>query len=267
VVEVMLDATQNFVLPLTEERLFDWHTSLFPTGKKGAKGITVGNWRKSGKPMQVISGSIGRENIHFEAPVDSRVPKEMSKFFKWFNASGELDPVLKAAIAHLWFVTIHPFNDGNGRLARTIAEMQLAKADGLTQRFYSMSAQIRLDRKSYYEILENTQKGTLDITSWLEWFINCLDRALDLSETTLATIKIKSYFWELLSKKKINERQRIIINKLLDKFEGKLTSTKYAKIAKCSPDTALRDIQNLITQDVLVKEAGGGRSTSYVLKG
>ena len=265
VVQVMLDATQNYNAHLTEERLFDWHAALFPSGRMGMKKITIGGWRKSGEPMQVVSGPMGREMVHFEAPEDQRVPKEMTRFLKWLNSPVEIDPVIKAAIAHLWFVTIHPFDDGNGRLARTIADMQLTKADGLKQRFYSMSAQIRLERKSYFYILEETQKGSLNITAWLEWFLVCLDRALESSDATLAGVKKKSRYWEMLSKKNINDRQRLIIKKLLDKFEGKLTSSKYAKIAKCSPDTALRDIQDLIEQEVMVKENAGGRSTNYKL--
>ena len=265
VVEVMLDATQGYLSPLTEDRLFNWHAALFPTGRIGLRKINVGEWRNTGETMQVVSGAMGREKIHYEAPSDGNVPNEMLKFLKWFNTKNEIDPVLKAAIAHLWFVTIHPFEDGNGRLARTIADMQLTRGDGIVQRFYSMSAQIRIERKEYYAILEKSQKATLDITEWLEWFLNCLNRALNNSDILLAKILKKSKYWELLSTKKINDRQRIIINKLLDNFEGKLTSTKYAKIAKCSSDTALRDIQNLILQEVLVKEAAGSRSTSYML--
>ncbi len=266
VIEVMLDATQGYKFPITEDRLFNWHAAIFPTGRIGLRKINVGKWRNTGEPMQVISGAMGREKVHYEAPADEKVPKEMSRFLKWFNAQTEIDPVLKAAIAHLWFLTIHPFEDGNGRLARTIADMQLARADGIVQRFYSMSAQIRIERKAYYEILEKTQKGTLDITEWLEWFLNCLDRAIIYSDIVLAKVLTKANYWKLFATKKINDRQELIINKMLDNFEGKLTSTKYAKIAKCSSDTALRDLQNLILQGVLVKEAGGSRSTSYVLK-
>lgn len=266
VIEVMLDATQGYLAPLTEERLFSWHAALFPTGRIGLRKINVGDWRNSGEPMQVVSGAMGREKVHYEAPSDEIVPKEMANFLKWFNSRTEIDPVIKAAIAHLWFVTIHPFEDGNGRLARTIADMQLTRADGIVQRFYSMSAQIRKERKAYYDILEKTQKGTLDITEWIEWFLECLDRAIDYSDIVLAKVLNKAKYWELLATKKINDRQRLIINKLLDNFEGKLTTTKYAKITKCSSDTALRDIQNLIEQEVMVKEVGGSRSTSYSLK-
>ncbi|MEO8085295.1 MAG: Fic family protein [Bacteroidota bacterium] len=267
VVEVMLDATQQFMNPLTEDRLFGWHAALFPGGRSGIQKITIGGWRNlNDEPMQVVSGAMGKEKVHFQAPADKLIPKEMSAFLKWFNSNSEPDPLLKAAIAHLWFVTIHPFEDGNGRLARAIADMQLTRADGIPQRFYSMSAQIRLERKEYYEILEQTQKGTLDISLWLEWFLICLDRALTAAETTLSSVLYKAHFWEMLSKKTINERQRIVINKLLDKFEGKLTTSKWAKIADCSQDTAYRDIQNLMDQDVLIREVGGGRSTNYTLK-
>ena len=266
VIEVMLDATQGYLSPLTKDRLFNWHTALFPTGKIGLRKISIGRWRNSGEPMQVVSGAMGKEKVHYEAPSDERVSMEMTKFLEWFNSKSKIDPVLKAAIAHLWFVTIHPFEDGNGRLARTIADMQLTRADGIVQRFYSMSAQIRIERKIYYEILESTQKGSLDITEWLAWFLECLDRAIDYSDVVLAKVLKKAKYWELFATKNINDRQRLIINKLLDNFEGKLTSTKYAKIAKSSTDTALRDIQNLIEQGVLVKEEAGGRSTSYLLK-
>lgn len=266
VIEVMLDATQGYLSPLTKDRLFNWHSALFPTGKIGLRKISVGKWRDSGEPMQVVSGAMGREKVHYEAPTDEKVSKEMTNFLEWFNSKREIDPVLKAAIAHLWFLTIHPFEDGNGRLARTIADMQLMRADGIVQRFYSMSAQIRIERKTYYEILESTQKGSLDITAWITWFLECLDRAIDYSDIVLAKVLRKAKYWELLATKNINERQRLIINKLLDNFEGKLTTTKYSKIAKCSTDTALRDIQNLIFQEVLIKEQGGSRNTNYTLK-
>ncbi len=267
IVELMVDATQNHATPLTEQRLFDWHAALFPTGRTGMHKITVGGWRtEAGGPMQVVSGPMGKERVHFEAPESTRLPKEMKAFLAWFNKSSDVDPVLKAAIAHLWFVTIHPFDDGNGRIARAIADMQLSRADGSAQRFYSMSAQIRIERKAYYEILEKTQKGSLDVTAWLEWFLACLDRALTSAETVLAGVLHKAKVWEGLAGKTLNERQRMMVNRLLDGFEGKLTSSKWAKIAKCSQDTALRDIQNLVEQHVLVKEEGGGRSTSYILK-
>jgi Fic family protein len=266
VVEMMLDATQNFKGELTEERLFGWHASLFPTGRSGMSKIIVGAWRneKSG-PMQIVSGAFGREKVHYEAPAAGRLAAEMKSFLEWFNAEDNTDPVIKAALAHLWFVTIHPFDDGNGRIARAIADMSLARSEDSSQRFYSMSAQIRLERKAYYDMLEATQKGDLDITPWLEWFLGCLDRAFDGAEKTLAGVFQKADFWKKHAAAKINERQRDILNRLLDGFEGKLTSSKWALIEKCSPDTALRDIQDLVDQGILVKDEGGGRSTSYSL--
>jgi Fic family protein len=266
VVEMMLDATQNFKSELTEERLFGWHASLFPTGRSGMSKIIVGAWRdeKSG-PMRVVSSPLGREKVHYEAPAAGRLDAEMKSFLEWFNAEDNTDPVIKAALAHLWFVTIHPFADGNGRIARAIADMSLARSEYSSQRFYSMSAQIRLERKAYYDMLEATQKGELDITPWLEWFLGCLDRAFDGAEKTLAAVFQKADFWKKYAVAKINERQRDILNRLLDGFEGKLTSSKWALIEKCSPDTALRDIQDLVDQGILVKDEGGGRSTSYSL--
>jgi len=267
VVELMLDATQKYNKPLDEDRLFGWHSALFPAGRSGMYKITVGNWRnnKSG-PMQVVSGAMGKERIHYEAPQSDRLKKEMKLFLKWFNSKNTIDPVLKSAIAHLWFITIHPFDDGNGRIARAIADMQLAKADGDQQRFYSMSAQIRLERKAYYDILEKIQKGSLDITEWLLWFLKCLDNALSATDQVLKRVVSKTKFWDKNIQTVINERQRLLINKLFDGFDGKLTSSKWAKIAKCSADTALRDIQDLINKNILKKETAGGRSTSYVLK-
>jgi Fic family protein len=268
VVEMMLDATQNFDKPLTKERLFGWHAGLFPTSRRGLRKITVGAWRTDAEgPMQVVSGPVGKERVHYEAPSAALLDREMTRFIEWANEAGGTDPVLRSALAHLWFVTIHPFDDGNGRIARAIADWLLAKSENSAQRFYSMSAQIRQERKAYYEILERTQKGTLDITPWMEWFLDCLDRALDATETTLATVLRKTRFWETLAGTAINERQRLVLNRMLGGFEGKLTSTKWAKIGKCSHDTALRDIQYLIEKDALVKNAGGGRSTSYSLKG
>jgi Fic family protein len=266
VVEMMLDATQNFESELTEERLLGWHASLFPTGRSGMSKIIVGAWRdeKSG-PMRVVSGPFDREKVHYEAPAAGRLDAEMKSLLQWFNAEDNTDPVIKAALAHLWFVTIHPFADGNGRIARAIADMSLARSEGSSQRFYSMSAQIRLERKAYYDMLEATQKGELDITPWLEWFLGCLDRAFDGAEQTLAAIFHKADFWKKYAAAKINERQRDILNRLLDGFEGKLTSSKWALIEKCSPDTALRDIQDLVDQGILAKDQGGGRSTSYSL--
>lgn len=267
VVEMMLDATQRYDIPLNKDRLFDWHAALFPTGRSGMHKITVGHWRDPHKgPMQVVSGAMGKEKVHFEAPEADRLEKEMSAFIDWFNNDDSIDLVLKSAVAHLWFVTIHPFDDGNGRIARAIADMQLAKADSDPQRFYSMSAQIRLERNKYYDILEKTQKGSLDITEWIAWFLLCLDRALDATDEVLKGVLNKHKFWDKHAHTPINARQRLVINKLFDGFEGKLTSSKWAKVAKCSPDTALRDIQGLIEKDILEKETGGGRSTSYVLR-
>jgi len=267
IVEMMLDATQKFDKRLTAERLFAWHATLFPTGRSGMRKIVVGAWRndKAG-PMQVVSGALGHERIHFEAPSAPRVKSEMKSFLNWFNAKDEpSDLVLKAGIAHLWFVTIHPFDDGNGRIARAIADLLLARSEQTPQRFYSMSAQICEERTAYYEILEATQKGGLDITPWLEWFLGCLARAFDGAEKILVTTMKKARFWEIYAGQSFNDRQRLVINRLLDGFEGKVTSSKYAKLAKCSQDTALRDIDELIRRHVLAKEAAGGRSTSYSL--
>jgi len=268
VVEMMLDATQGYERPLTVRRLFDWHAALFPTGRSGMSKIRVGAWRDDAKgPMQVVSGPIGKEHVHYEAPAAHRVRDEMKKFLEWFEKDNSTDLVLKAGVAHLWFVTIHPFDDGNGRIARAIADMVLARSERSPQRFYSMSAQIRQERKGYYEILEATQKDELDITRWLEWFLECLGRAFDRAETILATVLSKARFWESFAAVEFNERQREIVNRLLNAFEGKLTSSKWAKLAKCSQDTALRDIEDLIRKKVLVKDAAGGRSTSYSLVG
>jgi Fic family protein len=266
VVEMMLDATQSFHSPLSDERLFGWHAALFPTGRTGMQKITVGTWRTGEKgPMQVVSGAIGKERVHYEAPEAGKVAEEMAIFLEWFNKSSNADPVLKAAIAHLWFVTIHPFDDGNGRIARAIADMQLARADESPQRFYSMSAQIRKERNDYYNILEKTQKGGLDITEWLKWFLHCLDRALTATNNIHSKVIEKAKFWEQYAGTVFNERQHSMLNKLLDGIEGKLTSSKWAKMAKCSQDTAARDIQDLINKGILEKEGAGGRSTSYVL--
>jgi Fic family protein len=266
VVEMMLDATQNYASPLTEERLFGWHAALFPTGYSGMSKIIVGAWRddKSG-PMQVVSGAIGRERVHYEAVPAARVGADMKAFLDWLNAEPVIDPVLKAAVAHLWFVTIHPFDDGNGRIARAIADMALARSEQSPQRFYSMSAQIRQERSAYYDILEETQKGDLEITSWLQWFLACLGRAFDGAEVILDAVLKKARFWEKHSGATLNERQRDMLNRLLDGFEGKLTSSKWAKIEKCSQDTALRDISDLVDSAILKKDEGGGRSTSYSL--
>lgn len=267
VVEMMLDATQNYNNELTDERLFGWHAALFPTGRSGMHKIVAGAWRDNTKddPMQVVSGPMGREMIHYEAPASEVLEKEMKRFCDWFNKEYSIDPVMKAAIAHLWFVTIHPFDDGNGRMARAIGDMQLTRADSTPQRFYSMSAQIRKERTAYYNILEETQKGALDITRWIEWFLGCLDRAFASTDETLAVVLRKAKFWEKHAESSFNGRQVLLLNKLLNGFEGKLNSSKWAKIAKCSQDTALRDILNLMNRKILIKEPSGGRSTSYVL--
>ncbi|WP_276499471.1 Fic family protein [Pontibacter litorisediminis] len=266
VVEMMLDATQNYQEPLTKERLYNWQASLFPTGRSGMYKIITGAWRDNEKgPMQVISGPLGRERVHFEAPDALKLEREMDKFLDWFNGESVLDPVLKAGVAHLWFVTLHPFDDGNGRVARAITDMQLARAEKGGQRYYSMSAQIRQERNAYYDILEKTQKGTLDITPWLEWFLCCLLSALHAAEEKLETVLEKARFWDLHAETPLNQRQRLLILKLQDGFVGKLTSSKWAKIAKCSQDSAGRDIQDLIGKGILRKEAAGGRSTSYSL--
>ncbi|MDE3026820.1 MAG: Fic family protein [Paracoccaceae bacterium] len=267
VVEMMLDATQNFRRPLTGGRLYDWHAALFPTGRSGLTRIAVGVWRPASTgPMRVVSGPFGRERVHFEAPAAERLPAEMTAILDWFEGDAKLDPVLKAAIAHLWFVTIHPFEDGNGRIARAIADMALARSEGSPQRFYSMSAQIRFERADYYAILEKTQKGGLAITAWLEWFLCCLDRAIDGAERVLAAVLRKARFWEAIAGRPLNDRQRAVINRLLDGFVGKLTSSKWATLTKVSPDTALRDISDLLERGILVKDEAGGRSTSYSLK-
>jgi Fic family protein len=266
VVEMMLDATQRYDQPLKAQRLFDWHAALFPTGRSGMSRINVGAWRNDKKgPMQVVSGPIGKERVHYEAPLAARLRREMKKFLDWFEKESSTDLVLKAGIAHLWFVTIHPFEDGNGRIARAIADMVLARSERSPQRFYSMSAQIQQERKAYYEILEATQKGDLDITRWLEWFLACLGRSFDHAETILAAVLKKARFWDRFARTEFNERQRSMINRLLNGFDGKLTSSKWAKLEKCSQDTALRDIENLIGAGVLMKDSSGGRSTSYSL--
>ncbi|MGH6837469.1 MAG: Fic family protein [Methylocella sp.] len=268
VVEMMLDATQKFKEALTPERLFGWHASLFPTGRSDMSKITVGAWRdgKTG-PMQVVSGAFGREKVHYEAPDAGKLDSEMNAFLDWLNKEEKIDPVIKAALAHLWFVTIHPFDDGNGRIARAVADMLLARSEESPRRFYSMSAQIRIERKAYYDMLERTQKADLNVAPWLEWFLGCLDRAFDGAEKTLAAVLQKAEFWKRYAGVPINDRQRDILNRLLDGFEGKLTSSKWAVIEKCSPDTALRDISELVALGILRKAPGGGRSTSYSLAG
>lgn len=266
VVEMMLDATGNYDEALTEERLFAWHAALFPTGRSGMNKILVGNWRDdSDGPMQVVSGPIERPKVHYEAPPASHVADEMAKFLHWFEQPGDTNPLLIAGLAHLWFVTIHPFDDGNGRIARAISDMALARSEQTGQRFYSMSAQIRREHKDYYDTLESTQKNELDITQWQNWFLTCLLGAIEGAQQTLASVLAKARFWERHSKMPFNQRQIKILNKMLDGFDGKLTTSKWAKIAKCSQDTAHRDILNLIEHGALQKDASGGRSTSYSL--
>jgi Fic family protein len=268
VVEMMLDATQHYDQPLTTERLFGWHASLFPTGRSGMHRITVGAWRDDRTaPMQVVSGPVGRERVHFEAPAAERLEEDMLRFLDWFNGDARMEPVLKGALAHLWFVTIHPFDDGNGRIARAIADMSLARSEGSSQRFYSMSAQIREERGEYYGILERTQKGTMDVTPWMEWFLGCLTRAIEGAQVALSGVIAKARYWEKLRDVPMNERQHLVINKLLEGFEGKLTTSKWAALTKSSNDTALRDIQQLVEHGVLVRNRAGGRSTSYSLAG
>jgi len=300
VVEMMLDATQKYAEPLTTERLFAWHAALFPTGRSGMRRITVGSWRPaSAEPMQMVSGPIGRERVHFEAPAAKRLRREVATFLNWFETTQDMDPVLKAGVAHFWFVTLHPFEDGNGRISRAIADLALARAEGTGERFYSMSTRIEAEKQDYYLQLERSQKGGVDITAWLEWFLGCLGRAIAGAETGLAMVLKKartgfknrflktkpsnssknraacvpkwlfestSRTWERINSRiPVNERQRKVINRLLDGFEGKLSTSKYARLAKCSADTALRDIKLLLDQGILVQEEGGGRSTSYRL--
>jgi len=268
VVEMMLDATGNYAQPLDAQRLFGWHAALFPTGRSGMRKIIVGDWRDDEEgPMQIVSGPIGREKVHYEAPPAERVPDEVERFLAWFAAPGDLDPLLIAGLAHLWFVTIHPFADGNGRIARAIADMTLARSERTGQRFYSMSAQIRRERDDYYTVLERTQKGALDVTGWQDWFLNCLGRAIDGAGGTLSAVMDKARFWRRFATESFNERQIQVLNKMLDAFEGKLTSSKWAKLAECSQDTAYRDILDLVERGALQKDAGGGRSTSYSLTG
>ena len=267
IVDLMLDATKKYDKELTKERLFSWHASLFPAGQSGMYKIITGNWREdSTGPMQVVSGVLGKEKVHYQAPPANKIENEMRIFFGWFNLEQNVDPVLKAAIAHLWFVTLHPFEDGNGRISRALSDMLLARSDEQSYRFYSMSTQIRKERNSYYDILEKTQKGSLDITNWLEWFLNSLLHSIESSEKLLEKVIYKHEFWLRNSKVSINDRQRKILNMLMDDFEGVLNTTKWAKIGKCSQDTALRDIQDLIEKGILTKSELGGRSTNYELK-
>lgn len=267
VVEMMMDATLHAKQKLTSERLFGWHAAMFPSGRSGMYKIKVGNWRDdSSGPMQVVSGPLGKEKVHFQAPDSKRIKKEITQFLNWFNSNDDLDPAIQAGIAHLWFVTIHPFEDGNGRITRAITDMILSRSETSSQRFYSMSSQIRLERKKYYEMLEKTQKGNLNITLWMEWFLECLERALISSDQIVNKVLQKHQFWIDNKEIQFNERQTRMLEKLLDGFTGKLNSSKWAIINKCSPDTALRDIQDLLTKNILEKEPGGGRSTSYILK-
>jgi Fic family protein len=266
VVEMMLDATQNYQEPLTLERMFGWHAALFPTGRSGMHRIRVGAWRDDRRgPMQDVSGPIGRQRVHFDAPAAERLDDEMGLFLDWFNGTVSIDAVLFAAQAHLWFATIHPFDDGNGRIARAIADMALARSEQSPKRFYSMSAQIQLERNDYCKILERTQKGGLEVTPWMQWFLDCLDRAFLGAETALASVLRKARFWDAHAGESFNERQRKVLGRLFDGFEGKLTSTKWAKLAKCSQDTAGRDIADLVGRGIVGKDSAGGRSTSYSL--
>ena len=266
VVQVMLDAVRNSNEPLTHERLFNWHAALFPTGRSGMYPITVAAYRKGAEPMQVVSGAMGREKVHYEAPVSEAIPAMMDEFLAWINGEQNIDPILKAAVAHLWFVAIHPFDDGNGRLTRTITDMLLAKADGMPHRFYSMSAEILRERKGYYAALEKTTTGTMDITLWLEWFLQTLYSAIYRSEATVQRVVKKSLFWQQHREVAMNERQVKVVNMLWDGFEGKLTSSKWAKITKTSQPTAQRDISDLVQKGVLIVSNEGGRSTNYLLK-
>ncbi|MDE0309164.1 MAG: Fic family protein [Acidiferrobacterales bacterium] len=268
IVDILLDATQHFSRPLTKKRLCHWQAVLFPTGNSGFSPIVVGEWRTMASgPMQVVSGPLGRMNVHFEAPDANQLENEMQMFMDWFNNSHDIDPVLKAGIAHFWFVTVHPFEDGNGRVARAIGDMALARADGVAERFYSLSAQIASEREDYYDQLEKQQRSTLEITGWLEWFLDCLGRAISNAETTAGNVLYKAQLWQLINQRPVGERQRLIINRMLEHdFTGYMNTSKYAKLAKCSNDTALRDIQDLKERGILIQNSGGGRSTSYRLR-
>lgn len=266
IVEVMLDATRNFRAPLTVERLWSWHAALFPSGRSGMVRIAVGAWRREERePMQVVSGPIGRERVHFEAPAARRLAKEVPHFLAWFEREDEVDPVLKAGVAHFHFVTLHPFEDGNGRIARAVAEMALTRADGVGERYYSMSSQIVVERKAYYDALEAAQRGGLDVSAWLAWFLACLRRAVARSDQLLEAVYRKAEVWHRLQGRPIHARQRLVLNRLLDDFHGHLTTSKYAALASCSADTALRDVRELIAWGVLRQNPGGGRSVSYRL--
>ena len=267
IVELMLDATQQYFKPLTKNRLFDWYSALFPTGLSGIRRIIIGNWRTLEQgPMQVVSGPIGQEKVHFEAPSADRLEKEMQIFLKWFDRETSIDSILKASIAHFWFVTIHPFEDGNGRIARAISDMALARADGVPERFYSMSTQIMTKRKEYYNQLEKHQRNNLEITDWLVWFLDCLGQSYSESNSIINRVLFKKQLWNKVNQKSVNDRQRLIINRMLaDDFEGFMNTSKFAKMAKCSTDTALRDIQELKERNIFIQNPGSGRSTSYRL--
>ena len=266
IVEMVLDATSRSAKPLTAERLFGWHAALFPTGYSGMNKIAIGQWRDDADgPMQVVSGPVGQRKVHFQAPPADVLPFETARFLTWANEQTDMAELVKAGLAHLWFVTLHPFDDGNGRIARAVGDLFLARADGSPQRFYSLSAQIQRERKDYYDVLERTQKGTLDVTGWLSWFLGTLGRAIASAQTTLDAVLVKARFWQRWPGMSLNERQVKLLNRLLDGFEGKLTSSKWGAIAKCSPDTALRDISELLALGILRKTAGGGRSTAYAL--
>lgn len=264
VVEMVLDATSRAASPLSAERLFGWHAALFPSGYSGMSRIAVGQWRDDADgPMQVVSGPLERRRVHFQAPPAEDLPTEVARFLEWVNAASGEPALIKAGLVHLWFVTLHPFDDGNGRIARAVGDVFLTRADGSPQRFYSLSAQIQRERKDYYDVLERTQQGSLDVTGWLLWFFGALGRAIASAHTTLDAVLVKARFWQHRAGLPLNERQVKLLNRLLDGFEGKLTSSKWAAIAKCSPDTALRDITQLLELGVLKKSPGGGRSTSY----
>lgn len=263
-VEITLDATRNYSVPLTQERLFGWHAALFPTGYSGLRPITIATWRTDAHgPMQVVSGPIGRERVHYQAPPAIQVPTEMERFLDWFNGDDGSDSVMKSGLAHLWFVTIHPFDDGNGRIARTIADLALAKAERTGQRFYSMSSQIMRERDAYYQMLEKTQRGDTDVTRWLSWFIGCYTRAIQRAETMIADVLVKAEFWQSFAHEPLSERQKKVLNRFLDGFEGSLTAKKWAALAKCSIDTAQRDINDLLERKMLVKGPGGSKNTCY----
>lgn len=263
IVELMLDATQNYNVALSDERLFGWHATLFPTGWSGMHKIEVGCYRNG--EMQVVSGPMGKEKVHFQAPSPNSIKTEMVLFINWINENTKIDAVLKAAIAHFWFIIIHPFDDGNGRIARAISDLLLARSENSSQRFYSLSSQILIERKVYYETLQKAQHSSGDITHWLDWFLNCMYRALLSTESTMHKVMLKSEFWEKHKETELNSRQRLILNKLFEGFDGKLKTSKWAKIAKCSPDTALRDVKDLIDKGILKQEESGGRSTNYEL--